>query len=68
MWNYTEDDFEEQYWSRIDKVCEQKVLLPLDGGDLEQHLPEADCILVKLGMVFLLDIVGVMQVILTKKT
>ena len=50
LWNYTEDDFEEQYWNRIDKVCDQKVLLSLDGSDVEQHLPDADCILVKLGM------------------
>ena len=50
MWNYTPGDFAQQYWDRIDRVCEEKVLLPADSGDLDQHLSDSDCLLVKLGM------------------
>lgn len=50
MWNYAPGDFAQQYWDRFDRVSEERVLLPADSGDLDQHLSDSDCLLVKLGM------------------
>lgn len=37
-------------WARIDKLTQEKILLPADSIDIPKHLPTTDCLLVSLGI------------------
>lgn len=47
--NYTGNELEKSYWGRVNKLCEEKIILALDDSTLDKHLQETDCLLVKLG-------------------
>ena len=49
--NYEEGNFAPEYWKRIDKITKEKVLLPADSSQVKNHLKDADCLLLKVGMV-----------------
>ena len=49
MLGYTTNDLEKKEWDRIQKLTQQKVLLPKDSKDIEKNLATTDCLLVKLG-------------------
>lgn len=45
MLDFKESSLNQPYWDRFNKLCEQKILLPRDSPDIENHL-DADCLLV----------------------
>src|SRR3989344_172973 len=50
FWGYSQEDSPQEQWSRIDQLAEEKVLLPKDSPDVQNHLASADALLLKLGM------------------
>lgn len=50
LFGYQTKDLDKSIWSRIDKLCEKKIILPKDSPDLNKNLPETDCLLVNQGM------------------
>ncbi|MFC1678718.1 2-hydroxyacid dehydrogenase [Elusimicrobiota bacterium] len=49
MIGYDEDVLGKDQWARIDKISDEKILIPGDSIEIEQYLATADCLLVKLG-------------------
>jgi len=47
--NYTGKELEKAYWDRVDKLCDEKIILAADNPSLSQQLKNTDCLLVKLG-------------------
>lgn len=47
--NYTGKELEKFYWDRVNKLCEEKIILAADSPTLSQQLKNTDCLLVKLG-------------------
>lgn len=47
--NYTSKELEKTYWDRVDKLCEEKIILATDNPTLSHQLKNTDCLLVKLG-------------------
>ena len=47
---YSQEEFTEEEWVRIDALVQEKVLLPKDSPDITKHLADADALLLKLGM------------------
>ncbi|MFH0942728.1 MAG: NAD(P)-dependent oxidoreductase [Candidatus Beckwithbacteria bacterium] len=47
--NYTGKELEKSYWNRIDRLCEEKIILAADDKNLKKQLWDTDCLLVKLG-------------------
>lgn len=45
----TEQDLEESYWQRIDKLCEKRVFFPEGSGDILKQLADTDCLLLGFG-------------------
>ena len=48
--NFEPGNLKPEYWRRIDKITKQKVLLKADSPEVKNHLNDADCLLLKLGM------------------
>lgn len=44
--DFKEETLEPKFWERIDALCEEKVLLPRDSPEIQDHLTNSDCILV----------------------
>lgn len=49
MLGYGASDLPKSEWNRIDKLTQEKILLPKDSSQIEKHLPSADVLLVRLG-------------------
>lgn len=49
--NFEEGNLKPEYWRRIDKITKEKVLLKANSSELKEHLPNADCLLLKHGMI-----------------
>ena len=47
--NYTGKELEKPYWDRVDKLCDEKIILAADNPSLSDQLENTDCLLVKLG-------------------
>lgn len=50
FWGYSEEDLSQEGWGRIDQLTEEKLLLPKDSPETQEHLINADALLLKLGM------------------
>ncbi|MCJ7826503.1 2-hydroxyacid dehydrogenase, partial [Patescibacteria group bacterium] len=48
--NFKKIDLKPEYWRRINKITKEKILLNADSPDVKNHLKNADCLLLKLGM------------------
>lgn len=46
---YAGNELDDSQFKRLDKVCEEKVLIPPEDPRLESQLKDTDCLLVKLG-------------------
>lgn len=49
MLGFGKKDLGKTGWNRIDKFCNQKVLLPSDSSDIAKQLFDTDCLVVRLG-------------------
>lgn len=49
MIGYDTSDLPESEWNRIDKLTQEKILLPRDSPEIEKHISTADALLLKLG-------------------
>ena len=50
FWGYSEEDLSQEGWGRIDQLPGEKLLLPKDSPETQEHLINADALLLKLGM------------------
>jgi phosphoglycerate dehydrogenase-like enzyme len=57
MWEFADDDFDPEYWARIDASTEEAVRVQTPD-ELFNELPEADALLIKLGHVVDRDVIG----------
>lgn len=48
--NFEKGNLKPEYWKRIDKITKQKALLKTEDPEVKNHLQDADCLLLKLGM------------------
>lgn len=46
---YNGKEMEQVYWDKMDKLTKEKVFLSSDDSNLNKHLEDADCLLVRLG-------------------
>jgi phosphoglycerate dehydrogenase-like enzyme len=46
---YSGKEMEEGYWKKIDAITEKRVLVLVDDAAIDEHLRDADCLLIKLG-------------------
>lgn len=49
MYGYDKNALGEKEWERLDRLANEKVLLPKDSSDFYKHLENSDCLLVRLG-------------------
>lgn len=48
--NFEKCNLKPEYWKRVDSITKQKVLLKADDPEVNKHLKNTDCLLLRLGM------------------